>query len=65
MAVKVITIQPNNPIQMYMIENEINTLKLLDSPHILKLLYHHQNNKTVYLVTEFCNKGNKSHSIDR
>lgn len=42
---------------MYMIENEINTLKLLDSPHIIKLLHHHQNNKTVFLVTEFCNKG--------
>lgn len=47
-----------NDVERSLLQQEINALKMMNSPNILKLFdYYHTSNNT-YLITEYCNQGN-------
>ena len=45
--------------------NEINILKQLDHPNILKILDFHLTNDKLYIITDFCSEGELYHEIKR
>ena len=45
--------------------NEINILKTLDHPNILKILDFHLTDNKIYIITDFCSEGELYHEIKR
>ena len=62
-AMKVIEKSPYSNTKQ--IINEINILKTLDHPNILKILHFHLDNDKYYLVTDYCPEGELFHEISK
>ena len=51
--------------QSLLLENEINTLSKLKSPHLLEFFGAFESSNNVYIITEFCNQGNLAKYIKK
>ena len=56
-AVKVISKQNLNEVEMNTLYNEINILKNLDHPNIVKIYEYFEDDKRFYIITEICTGG--------
>lgn len=63
-AIKVLN-KVQNKDNMKNIWNEIDTLKNLNHPNIVKYIEHYENEYNVYIVLEHCTKGSLSSAIKR
>ena len=57
--------QKSQGINIKEIENEINILKQLDHPNILKILEFHMTKDKIYIISDFCKEGELFHEIKR
>ena len=62
-AMKIIQKSPDSNINQ--IKNEIEILKQLDHPNILKILDFHLTNDKFYIITDFCSEGELYHEIKK
>lgn len=54
-AMKKIDVPDNNPEKVKEIKNEINLLKSMDHPNIVKILEFYYSNNSFFLIMEYCN----------
>ena len=47
-----------------MLQNEINNLKELDHPNILKMYEYFEDEKRYYIITDICNGGDLFEELD-
>ena len=62
-AMKIIEKSPNCNVKE--IENEIEILKQLDHPNILKILEFHMSTDKFYIITDYCSEGELFHEIKK
>ncbi|CAD8055361.1 unnamed protein product [Paramecium sonneborni] len=57
-AIKVISMQQlNTPISKSLLKNEINVLKLISHPNLMKVFETFESQNNTYLICEYCNEG--------